>query len=191
MGKILFLVVFILVTGMVAVGYSWQQSRPKPITTESRTLRTSPEVTEPLAESPTPTSPGEIRAGFAIFTNGTFRIFTDPKYHRQSELVYIDAAKPNVVIVGKPGATWGDFFSSLPMSLTKECLITGTKQTFCTNEQAELQFFINGEKVDDALDREIQHGDRLLVTYGKVTPEQYAQQYNAVPSPKTEGYEIE
>jgi hypothetical protein len=106
------------------------------------------------------------QAGFAIFTNGTFRIFTDPKYHHQSEDVFIQPDNVNVVHIKKTGVTWHDFFKTLPMQLTKDCLTTGTGQVFCTNNQYSLKFFINGVSTPDALDREIINGDRLLVSYG-------------------------
>jgi hypothetical protein len=38
------------------------------------------------------------------------------------------------VHVRKAGVIWSDFFKTLPMELTKDCLITGTKQTFCIGE---------------------------------------------------------
>lgn len=113
----------------------------------------------------------ERKASFAIFTNGTFRIFTDPRYHNKSEDVYMEASSPNIVIVKKEGIAWNDFFKTLPMSLTKDCLMTGTGQTFCTGETGFLAFYINGEKVDNALDREISDGDKLLVSFGSQNEE--------------------
>lgn len=110
--------------------------------------------------------PDEITATFEIYTNGTKRIFTQSMYHRQSADVYIENPNPNVVNVKKPGVTWNDFFATLPFSLTEECLITGTKQTFCSNDAAQLRFFINGIESRDALDLQIQAGDHLVVRYG-------------------------
>ena len=68
---------------------------------------------------------------FAIFTNGTFRVFTAAMYHNLSEDVFVQADNPNIVRVKKSGTTWDDFFKTLPFKLTKECLTTGTKETFC------------------------------------------------------------
>lgn len=108
-----------------------------------------------------------VKAAFSIYTNGTFRIFTAPMYHHLSEDVYITAEAPNVVVVEKRDFTWQDFFSTLPFSLNKDCLVTGTGQTFCTKEGgASLRFYINGELYEDALENKINEGDRLLVTYG-------------------------
>lgn len=110
-------------------------------------------------------TPAEKRASFAIYTNGTFRIFTSPMYHNLSEEVFIEPSSPNIAIVKRDGITWRDFFSTLPFSVDEKCLITGTKQTFCTNDSSTLQFFLNEERNQKALDQIIEPDDKLLITY--------------------------
>lgn len=105
------------------------------------------------------------RATFAIYTNNVFRVFTASMYHNRSADVFIDASDPNIVTIRKKGVTWDDFFKTLPFSLNDECLTTGTKETFCTNANASLDFYLNGVKTPDALDKKIQPEDKLLVTY--------------------------
>ena len=109
----------------------------------------------------------EIQATFTIFTNGTQRIFTDPKYHLLSPDVYLQADSPNTVHVKKRGVTWNDFFKTLPMKLSHDCLTTGTGQVFCTNASQRLVFSINGVVEQYVLDKSIKDGDELLVTYGE------------------------
>ncbi|MBI4080215.1 MAG: hypothetical protein HY430_00400, partial [Candidatus Levybacteria bacterium] len=106
------------------------------------------------------------QASFAIFTNGTFRVFTASMYHNLSEDVFIQSDNPNLVHVKKVGTTWGDFFRTLPFELTRNCLTTGTKETFCSKGENSLVFYLNGVRVDDVLDREIQANDQLLISYG-------------------------
>lgn len=106
-------------------------------------------------------------ARFAIFTNGTFRVFTDARYHNLSKDVFIENQNPNIIQVKKSGLTWDDFFKTLPMKLTSECLTTGTGQVFCTNNSNSLKFYINGIEDKYALDKGINKGDKLLVSYGK------------------------
>jgi hypothetical protein len=116
--------------------------------------------------TPSPTEAPQFQsftAHFAIFTNGTFRIFTDKKYHNQAPQVFITDINPNEVHVTQSGITWQQFFDTLPMKLTKDCLTTGTGQVFCE----DLKFFINGEIVANALDQEIKPGDKLLVSVGQ------------------------
>lgn len=120
-------------------------------------------------------------AGFAIFTNGTFRIFTAPMYHNLSEDVFIKADNPNIVHVKKSGITWDNFFKTLPFKLSKDCLTTGTKQAFCTSEKGSLEFYLNGKKEDDLLSKEIKDGDRALITYGNENEKQIENQFQQVP----------
>lgn len=132
---------------------------------------------------PTTAQPKQVnyRAGFAIFTYGTFRVFTASMYHNLSPDVYIEAGNPNVVVVKKDGTTWNDFFNTLPMKLTKDCLTTGTKQTFCSGTNGTLEFYLNGVKTDNLLGLPIRGGDRALITFGNLTEKQLQEQLQKAP----------
>lgn len=108
----------------------------------------------------------DLTASFEIYTNNTKRIFTASMYHNLSQDVYITADDPSVVHVKKKGITWNDFFATLPMQLSKDCLVTGTKQTFCSGADGKLRFFINNQENSNALNELINEGDFLKVTYG-------------------------
>lgn len=129
------------------------------------------------------TTPQDVdyKASFAIFTNGTFRIFTAAMYHNQSEEVFIEALSPNIVHVKKEGVTWNDFFATLPFSLDKDCLTTGTGQTFCSGSGGELRFFLNGTEDPDSLDKVIVEADKLLVTFGNLSNSQIQDQIAQIP----------
>lgn len=116
------------------------------------------------------------QASFAIFTNGTFRVFTATMYHNLSQDVYIEANNPNIVIIKKEGITWNDFFETLPFKLTQDCLTTGTKEIFCTGANGSMQFYLNGSLNQNALDKEINAHDQLLVTFGKEDAQQIQDQ---------------
>ena len=104
-------------------------------------------------------------ARFSIFTNGTRRTFTDAMYLEQSPRAYLTDEVPNEIYVEQPSVTWREFFDTLPFSISNECLVTGTGQKFCTGDGGELQFFVNGEEVSQALDLEINPGDELVVRF--------------------------
>ena len=120
----------------------------------------------------------DYKASFIIFTNGTLRDFSEPKYHNRSEDVYITSENPTEVIVKRKGITWQDFSNTLPtpMKLTKDCLTTGTDQAFCSNEKGSLKFYLNGKREDDFLLKEIKNGDKTLITYGSESEEQVQMQ---------------
>lgn len=172
--KVLMIVVSIGIV-LAFIAYLIIGSKMKSSPVPSTTQKEIPSVT--LAQQ----APVSYKAGFAIFTNGTFRVFTAAMYHNRSSDVYIQADNPNVVHIKKSGATWNDFFKTLPFKLTKECLTTGTKETFCTNKNATLQFYLNGKQDQNVLDKQISAGDQLLVSYGNESKEQIKRQLQQIP----------
>lgn len=120
--------------------------------------------------TPSPTSaPQEkvvdIKATFGIITNGMVRSFKNPKYHQRSSEVYLLADDPTVVHVKKAGTTWDDFFKTLPMKLTHDCLTTGDGETYCTGSDGTLRFYLNDNEDPNLLDREIKDGDKALIEF--------------------------
>lgn len=157
MGKSNLLVAALVLTALTALYIL----RPQPLP------ETPPAQIKEVSETSTSSLPVDYTASFAIFTHGTFRIFTAAMYHNRSLDVYIEAANPNLVRVKKSGTTWQEFFDTLPFKLTSDCLTTGTKETFCTNQVNKLVFYLNGVKTNDALSREIKPQDQLLIHYGR------------------------
>ncbi len=86
-------------------------------------------------------------------------------YFNRSEVAYIEASNPGRVVIAKEGVTWGQFLSTLPFSINQNCIVTGTKETICSNQTQKLTFYINGEQTADALTRSIKQGDNLSIRY--------------------------
>ena len=173
MNKILFLIICLVVVGGVGVVLmlnNIRQQDPVKIV-----------VQKEISSSPTP-EVVNFTASFAIFTQGTFRVFTAAMYHNQDENKYIESSNPNIIHVKKSNVTWDDFFKTLPFSLKKDCLVTGTGQTFCTNSNEKLGFYINGVNLPDALDQQINPGDQLLVSYGDQEPKVIQNQFRKIPT---------
>jgi len=168
--------VLIILGTLVVLGFAFAYSRPK-------VENVSQKENTPQQSATTVSEPQTVDklAYFAIFTNGTFRVFTAPMYHNLSADMYIEANNPNTIIIKKAGATWSDFFSTLPFKLSHECLTTGTNQTFCTKEGSVLKFYLNGERKENVLDQEIQDGDKLLVTYGSESEIEIKKQLDKIP----------
>ena len=114
-----------------------------------------------LAPSPSPTSVNKsiyITASFTIMTDKITRSFKAEKYHNQSAEVYITKEDPTIINVKKVGATWSDFFKTLPMKLTRECLITGDGENLCDGTNGSLKFYLNDVEDKNVLDQEIKEG---------------------------------
>lgn len=167
-------IIIIGATALVLVGYlvfGFRVSAPPVATTQpGKTGVTS-----------MPQEQVDYKAGFAIFTHDTFRVFTAPMYHNLSKDIYIAADNPNIIRVKKAGVTWDDFFKTLPLRLTKDCLTTGTKETFCTNGNGILRFYLNGKEDTNALDKQIVNGDSLLISFGTESDEQIQKQLQQIP----------
>lgn len=164
------LIIGVVIVGVAAFGLLSNHSSP------TLTPTPVPQAAPPIEKST------DFQAGFAIFTNGTFRVFIDSKYHNLSEDVFIQADNPNIVHVKKSGVTWDDFFKTLPMSLNQTCLTTGTKQTFCTSDRESLKFYLNGKRVDNLLSKQINPGDRALISFGSESDEQIMKQLEKIPT---------
>lgn len=108
---------------------------------------------------------GGITARFEIITNGVNRDFSKSMYHNLSPVAYIDGSSTNEVVVEGNGVTWQEFFDTLPFKIDKTCLTTGTGEKYCTGNEGVLEFFLNGEKSHDALDKVISQGDKLGVRF--------------------------
>ena len=138
----------------------------------------------PVLQSPSPTlemqKSVDYKARFAIHTNGIKRVFVSSMYHNLSKDVYIEASDPSIVHVKKDGATWMDFFATLPFKLSKDCLTTGTNETFCTTKNATLKLYLNGVRNDNLLTEKINHGDWALISYGTENEAQIKSQLNSL-----------
>lgn len=76
------------------------------------------------------------QASFAIFTHGTFRVFTATMYHNLSKEVYIEASNPNIVLVRKTGVTWNDFFQPYLSNLLMNVWRLEPVKLFATDQTA-------------------------------------------------------
>lgn len=146
---LLFLAVVVLLRGVIQNG----GSSPSP-------------TSVPISPPSTPqTQEVDIRASFQIITQGVVRSFKNPKYHQKSLEVYLLVDDPSVVHAKRTGITWNDFFKTLPMKLTKDCLTTGDGETFCSGSGGALSFYLNDKEDSDLLDREIKDGDKALIKF--------------------------
>lgn len=119
----------------------------------------------PKNQNATTTEEVDIKASFTIITDNITRSFKAEKYHHQSSDVFITNDNPSVVFVKKKGATWQDFFNTLPMKLTKDCLITGDGETLCNGQQGRLDFYLNDSENENLLDKEIREADQAKIIF--------------------------
>jgi hypothetical protein len=119
----------------------------------------------PSLTSPEINSATDITASFKIITGSITRSFTNPKYHNRSSDIFIEASDPTVVHAKKVDLTWNNFFNTLPMKLTEDCLTTGDGETYCNGKDGKLEFFINGQLDRNLLSKEIKQDDSVLIKF--------------------------
>lgn len=124
---------------------------------------TSP-TSQPKDQSP-PSQNTDIQANFTIVTGSITRSFKAEKYHKLSPDVYIENPDPGIVHVKKMGIKWSDFFQTLPMKLTNDCLTTGDGETYCDGKDGNLKFYLNDVETLNLLDMEIKEGARVLIKF--------------------------
>ncbi len=121
-------------------------------------------ITQTLTPAPT-LEKVDVKASFTIITGNITRSFKAEKYHNLSPDVYIQNPDPTIVYVIKPGVKWDDFFKTLPMKLTRDCLTTGDGETYCNGKDGSLKFYLNDVENPDLLDKEIKDGDKALIKF--------------------------
>ena len=119
-----------------------------------------------LTSTPTPPAEDKINftASFTIITDNITRSFKAEKYHNLSLDVYITVGDPTLIHVKKSGITWDDFFKTLPMKLTKDCLTTGDGENLC-NGKGALKFYLNNTETPDLLEKPIKESDKILINF--------------------------
>lgn len=159
MGILLMLALVLIGSSVLIVRTRSEQTTTPPKSSLSPTSTPEPETVDPDLIGV------DISATFTIITDDITRSFKAAKYHNQSQDVFITAADPTIVHVKKGRITWADFFATLPMKLTKECLITGDGETFCDGKQGTLRFYLNNVEEKNLLDKEIHDGDVILINF--------------------------
>ena len=102
--------------------------------------------------------------------------FSAPAYQIKSSWIHFEGRDGSTIHKHATGVTLGYLFESLSIGLDDQCFIFQDGRSFCTNDDYNLVFYINGEKVSDIRDYEIDEDDRILISYGAETPEELESQ---------------
>ena len=98
--------------------------------------------------------------------------FSSPAFQIKSPWIHFEGRDGSTIHKHATGVTIGYLFESLPVSFDENCFEFQNGRSFCTNDDYELVFFINGKQVSDIREYEIMEGDRILISYGTETPEE-------------------
>ncbi|HEY8109351.1 MAG TPA: protein-disulfide isomerase [Candidatus Nitrosotenuis sp.] len=102
--------------------------------------------------------------------------FSGIQFQLMSPWIHFEGSNGNTIHRHSNGITLGYLFDTLHLGLSQDCFVFHDKREFCTNDDYELKFYINGEKVSDIRDYEIFDNDKILISYGSETPEEIEEQ---------------
>ncbi len=98
--------------------------------------------------------------------------FALPAYQIKTSWIHFEGGDGTTIHKHATGVKLGYLFDSLRLTLDDKCFIFQDGRQFCTNEDYKLNFYINGEKVNDIRNYESMDKDRILIVYGAETPEE-------------------
>ena len=124
--------------------------------------------------------------------------FSVPSYQIKSSWIHFEESDGTTIHRHSSGVTLGYLFDSLNIVVGWEskgyanpfatsetldpCFIFPDGRQFCTNEDYSLKYYINHQLVNSIYDHVFEDGDRILITYGKETPDQIEVQLRELDS---------
>jgi protein-disulfide isomerase len=112
-----------------------------------------------------------VHANIKVLINGTPVDFSLAKYQSKDgkeldENIHFHDGVGDVFHIHKKGMTLGDLFKSMGMTLDSTCLVSDTKEKYCTDSKKSLKMYVNGVKNDQYEKYVPQDLDGILVSYG-------------------------
>ena len=110
-------------------------------------------------------------AAIVVFVEGDKLNFGLPQFQIQSKYIHFENHNPYEIHKHATGVPLEMLFASFGVEITDQCITLSTidaitDKMFCADEKNSLVFMINGEKVSDILSYEINHDDRILISFG-------------------------
>ncbi len=117
---------------------------------------------------------GSDHAHAAVIVNifGDEFDFSAPAYQIKSSWIHFEGRDGSTIHKHATGVTLQFLFDSLLLGVDDQCFVFQDGRSFCTGDEYDLKFFINGEQVSDIRDYEVMEADRILILYGGQTSEE-------------------
>jgi len=112
-------------------------------------------------------------AAITVFVDGEQLNFGLPQFQLSSRYIHLESHNPYVIHKHATGVPLDMLFASFEMKITTECIMLNYESAeiktgkFCTGQDQSLVFYLNGEEYySDISQYEIEHNDRILVSFG-------------------------
>ena len=115
-----------------------------------------------------------VHSDFLVYLDGKVYDFTADQYQTSAEQtlhqdIHLHDNEDEVIHRHNVGITLGEFFTSLGVQLSKDCIQTSTDKQFCSDDTNKLLLYINEEPTTDIASYVNQEEDQLLLYYGDPT----------------------
>lgn len=148
-----------------------------------KTLVQAALLTVPISQAPE--EKYHVHANIAVVLNGEKLDFRQEKYQsteaKELDLnIHLHDGNGDLIHIHKQGATLGESFTSLGMSLSADCLILDSGEKFCNDGNNTLKMYVNGKpdsRFGDLLPQDL---DRILLSYGRDSEETVERQIGSV-----------
>lgn len=110
-------------------------------------------------------------AAMVVFVEGEMIDFTPPQFQLQSSYIHFENHDPHIVHKHATKAVMTMLFASMGLEVTRNCIgpvgMSGASEGFCIMSPGDFAVFVvNGKYYGDIGMYEIQHNDRILISYG-------------------------
>jgi len=112
-------------------------------------------------------------AAIAVFVDGIQVNFGLPQFQISSKYIHFENNNPYLIHKHATSVPIEMLFASFEMKITQDCIIFHPGKSvdiktgkYCTDQDQSLTFYVNGEKYYDISQYEIEHNDRILISFG-------------------------
>jgi protein-disulfide isomerase len=132
-----------------------------------------------------PATPYHAHFDFKVIADGKEFDFSESKYQESKDNpldadAHFHDGNGKIVHLHKRDISLGQFLQSLKFTLTKTCLITDPKTSYCSGGDKTLKVFVNEKENTDYENYIPKDLDRILITYGKYSESELQYQIDSV-----------
>ena len=112
-----------------------------------------------------------VHGDFQMYLNDERIRFTDDKYQSSAEQthhasLHFHDGNDEVIHRHANGVTLKQFFESIKIDVTNDCITMDTAEKFCNDDTRQVQLFVNGTLTEDVDSYIFAEEDRILLYYG-------------------------
>lgn len=108
-----------------------------------------------------------LHSGFQIYIDDKLIDLSVPKYQLRHNFIHVEDGIGDVVHVHERAIDMGFFMQTLGIKFDRNCIKIPDEGNFCTDEDQEISFYVNGEPNSEFERYVMKDKDRVLISYGK------------------------